>query len=153
MSDESWLNCLKRIHSTSLCVRHSLIQFKVTHRLHYSNEKLAKIYPGFDAGCPRCRHKPATLGHMFWSCNSLARFWERIFEALSHICGGTIDLCPVIAVFGVSPPEERLTGLQANAVAFTTLLARRLILRQWKSDKSPSFKQWVKEVLSMIPLV
>ena len=64
-----------------------------------------------------------------------------------------MDPCPVIGVFGVSPMGQRLAGgLQANAVAFMTLLARRMILRQWKSEKPPPFKLWVKEVLSMIPL-
>ena len=150
--DETWTNCLRRIHATSLCMRHSLIQFKVTHRLHYSNEKLGRIYPGFEAGCPRCHYKPATLGHMFWSCGSLARFWGGIFEAISHVCDRTIDPCPIIAIFGVSSPDEQICGHTANAVAFMTLLARRLILRQWKSEKPPSIKQWIKEVLSMIPL-
>ena len=43
-------------------------------------------------------------------------------------------------------------ALQVNAVALTTLLARRLILRQWRSEIPQSFKQWVKEVLGMSPL-
>lgn len=57
LSDETSQHSLKCIHTTSLCIRHSLIQFKVLHRLHYSNVKLAKIYPGTS---PECHHSPAT---------------------------------------------------------------------------------------------
>lgn len=152
LSDEIWQNCLRRIHTTSLCIRHGLIQFKVVHRLHYSNEKLSRIYPDVNPECPRCSHNPATLGHMFWSCRSLTSFWAKIFEAISHIGAVNVDPDPLIAVFGTAPSEEQFTTLQLNAIAFLTLMARRLILMQWKSVKPPSFKHWVKEVLSMIPL-
>lgn len=147
-----WQKSLKRIHTTSLCIRHGLIQFKVVHRLHYSNEKLAKLYPNINPECPRCSHNPATVGHMFWACRSLNSFWTKVFEALSYIRGVTVDPDPVIAIFGTAPSEEHFTTLQMNAIAFLTLMARRLILMQWKSVRPPSFKHWVKEVLSMIPL-
>ena len=56
------------------------------------------------------------LGHM------LGNFWVRILEAISDICGGTVDPSPV-AVFGASSPSEELTVLQANAIAFVTRTA------------------------------
>lgn len=143
LSDETWQCSLKRIHTTSLCIRHGLIQFKIVHHLHYSPEKLAKIYPGTSPVCPRCGHSPAKLGHMFWSCDSLINFWVRVFEAVSFICDRTVNPDPTVAIFGVFPSEE-----QANAVAFITLLARRQILLHWKSVRPPSFRHWVKEVLS-----
>ena len=86
---------LKRIHTTSLCIRHGLIQIKVLHRLHYSNEKLARIYPNIiNPECPRCSHNPATVGHMFWACRSL-----NSFKAISYIPRVTVDPDPVIGIF------------------------------------------------------
>ncbi len=41
---------------------------------------------------------------------------------------GPIDPNPLMAVFGVVPDTIKLTTLQADSVAFATLLARRLIL-------------------------
>ena len=152
LSDETWQCSLKRIHTTSLCLKHGLIQFKIVHRLHYSPEKLAKIYPGTNPVCPRCGHSPAKLGHMFWSCNSLNNFWVRVFEAISSICDRTVNPDPTVAIFGVFPSEEPFTVPQVNAVAFITLLARRQILLLWKSVTPPSFRHWIKEVLSVIPL-
>ena len=134
------------------CLKHGLIQFKIVHRLHYSPEKLAKIYPGTNPVCPRCGHSPAKLGHMFWSCNSLNNFWVRVFEAISSICDRTVNPDPTVAIFGVFPSEEPFTVPQVNAVAFITLLARRQILLLWNSVTPPSFRHWIKEVLSVIPL-
>lgn len=57
----SGADALKNVQTASICIRHGLIQFK--HRLHYSKEKLAKIYPNVDSFCDRCRHLPANLAH------------------------------------------------------------------------------------------
>ena len=67
LPEEIWQKSLKRIHTTSLCIRHGLIQFKAVHRLHYSCEKMAKLCPNINPECPRCSNNPATVGHMFWS--------------------------------------------------------------------------------------
>lgn len=44
ISDVDWRWAVELIHSSSVCVRHGLIQFKVLHRLHLSRDKLARIY-------------------------------------------------------------------------------------------------------------
>ncbi len=152
ISDEMWDSALSLIHSSSFCVRLNLIQFKVFHRLHYSNDKLAKMYDFVCPECPRCRYTPVSLGHMFWSCPSLAGFWSSIFEGLASLCRKTINPNPFTAIFGAVKPEEGLSGRLMNAVVFASLLARRLILRNWKASRPPSFNQWVREVLSMLKL-
>ena len=42
---------LDLIHTSSLCLRHSLIQFKIIHRLHFSRDRLAAVYPNTDTHC------------------------------------------------------------------------------------------------------
>lgn len=54
ISDEQWDSAISLINSSSFCVRLNLIQFEVFHWLHYSNDKLAKIYPSVCPDCPRC---------------------------------------------------------------------------------------------------
>ena len=147
-----WERFLGRIHTTSLCLGHCLIQFKIVHRLHFSREKLSKIYPDVDSTCIRCHLEPATIGHMFWGCTSLTTFWTNIFDAFSTICHMIIEPNPITAIFGVSTDDAPVTSPQANFIAFSSLIARRLILRNWKSDKPPTFTAWVKDVLSLIPL-
>lgn len=72
---------LTRIHCSSICTRHGVIQFKVGHRLHYSNKRLAKIYPDLDSECHRCKQYTADLINMFWSCWKLTQIWQSIFNA------------------------------------------------------------------------
>lgn len=43
LSEETWERALDRIHSSSICLRHTIIQFKVLHRLHWSKVRLAKF--------------------------------------------------------------------------------------------------------------
>uniref|UniRef100_A0AAY4CMV8 Reverse transcriptase zinc-binding domain-containing protein n=1 Tax=Denticeps clupeoides TaxID=299321 RepID=A0AAY4CMV8_9TELE len=67
VTGESWQQCLEATHTSSVCIRQCLIQFKVLHRLHYSLDKLAKMFPNTSSECLRCHQGPATLGHMFWN--------------------------------------------------------------------------------------
>lgn len=52
--DHVWNLILDRIHSSSINARHTLIQFKVVPRTHWSRTKLNKIFPDFDPTCLRC---------------------------------------------------------------------------------------------------
>ncbi|CAB1340153.1 unnamed protein product, partial [Coregonus sp. 'balchen'] len=38
LPDDIWQCSIERFHTSSFCIRHRLIQFKVLHRLHYSND-------------------------------------------------------------------------------------------------------------------
>ncbi len=51
-----------------------------------------------------------------------------------------IDPNPVTALFGILPESVQLKILQAVNVAFATLLARRLILMNWKSAAPPPYR-------------
>ena len=62
ISDYVWDSILDQVHSSSMCARHALLQFKVVHRVHFSKVKLAHIYPNVDPTCDRCTTAPATLG-------------------------------------------------------------------------------------------
>ena len=42
ISEVQWSKILKRIHSSSICAKHGLIQFKIVHRLHMSKVKRSK---------------------------------------------------------------------------------------------------------------
>ena len=79
---------------------------------------------------------------------------------LSHYCGAIIllrctricgtEILPTFhtALFGIIPPD--CSDLLNQTLS--SLLARRLIPLNWKSETAPSFSQWLKEVLSFLPL-
>ena len=123
ISDDSWQFAVEGIHSTSVCIRHGLLQFKVLHRLHLSKSRLARIYPEVDPTCSRCLQAPATLSHMFWSCPKLGTFWSSIFETFSLICDKEISPDPVTAIFGVVPDQVDIANTQHDIIAFSSLLA------------------------------
>jgi hypothetical protein len=83
--DDTWESVLHRVHSSSFSARHSLIQFKVVHHIHWSGDKLWRIFSDFDSTCVRCKTEPATLFHIFWDCHKLSGFWELIFKCFSDM--------------------------------------------------------------------
>src|SRR4029434_5363931 len=105
ISDNMWQEAIERVHKSSLCVRHGLLQFKVLHRLHLCRSKLAKMYPDTDPTCQRCLSAPATLSHMFFSCRSIAPFWSSVFDTVSQMCGHAITPNPLTAIFSVRPVD------------------------------------------------
>lgn len=150
--NEIWNSALERIHKSSICARHSLIQCKIIHRAHWTNDRLAKIYKDLGPGCLRCTQSPANHTHMFWACPSLVTFWEAVFSTISDVCGAEIDPHPFIALFGVPCPALQLAKTKKDFIAFVTLLARRLILLKWKSPAPPSYENWVHSVLNCVKL-
>lgn len=85
LSEDTWNCILKQVHSSSICARHSLIQFKVVHRAHISKVKLAQMFPGTNPICNRCQCAEGTLIHMFWTCPKLEHYRRSIFLTLSAV--------------------------------------------------------------------
>lgn len=80
---------VSHIHTPSFCIQCSLIHFKIVHRLHYSNDELAKLYPNVAPKCPRCQFSAVSLGHMFWSSQYLSNSWTTLMSCLlrhSYFC-------------------------------------------------------------------
>lgn len=150
--DAVWQKVIRRIHTSSICQRHTVVQFKIVHRLHWSKVRLSKIRPELDPTCDRCKQAHATLLHMFWTCPKLHHFWQSIFNTLSKILMEQIDPSPLTALFGVTPQAVNLSNCKSNMVAFCTLLARRLILLRWKDPLPPSYSHWIRETMQHLKL-
>lgn len=152
INDETWEAILRRIPESSICARHGLIQLKVVLRAHLTNARLADIYPDTDPSCPRCKGQPANHTHMFWSCPTLTTFWSDIFNTFTKIYGETVNPNPLTAIFGISPPSCPLSRNARDVIAFTTLIARRSILLNWKQQSPPNFTRWIRETMYFLKL-
>lgn len=152
LEEDIWDRILHRVHSSSFCAKHGLIQFKILHRTHWTKERLSKIFPHINPQCDRCQQSPASLIHMFLSCPSLHNFWTEIFNILSTVLNVPCDPTPVTVLFGVLPLALMIPKYKADFVAFATLLARRLILFKWKSSAPPTVYQWLRDLLSFSKL-
>ena len=103
------------------------------------------MYPSSDNSCNRCKNSLATLAHMFWLCLTLVSYWSSIFDSLSKILKRPIAPNPLTDVFGIQCDGDHLLRAQSNCIAFVTLIARRLILLNWKQAMPPSFKHWIRD--------
>ncbi len=140
-----------RTHSSSVCSRHALLQFKVVHRIHISKTKLARMYPDVDTTCDKCKGAPASLYHMYWTCPSLDNFWISVFHAISEILHHRIEPNPLTAIFGIAPDLD-LPKAMLNFVAFASLLARRTISLKWKDPAPPSHSHWLRDMMPCMNL-
>ena len=150
ISEDLWGNILKRVHTSSVCARHGLIQCKVVHRTHWTKVRLFKVFDNIDPSCEKCHQTPASHVHMCWSCTSLHNYWTSIFSTLSEVTGTLIEPNAITAVFGI--PNLPLPRLKADLIAFATLLARRLILTRWKSPTPPSHTMWIRDIFNNLQL-
>ena len=89
---------------------------------------------------------------MFWSCPSLTKFWSDIFNAYSKRFRKVISPNPICALFGFTPETRSIRGKAFVVIAFTSLLARRLILLACKQTTPPSFTRWIKETMYFLKL-
>ena len=151
LADDQWEQILDRVHSSSICARHSLIQCKILHRAHLTNARLARIYPDRTHKCNRCNQSPADYMHMFLLCPKLSAFWSAVFGTISTVLDKPAHLDPLSALFGFSP--TLITSKNAKQViAYTILLARRLILLKWTHSTPPTHNKWIVEVLKCVRL-
>ena len=151
ISDDQWSGILNLVHTSSFCARHGLLQCKVLHRAHFTNAKLAKIFPGRSDACNRCNQSPADHLHMFLTCPRLHKFWSDIFGTIEQAFNAKIDPNPMTALFSL-PPSENMPINICRVIFFTTLPARRSILLKWKHASPPTHDQWVRDVLQCLQM-
>ena len=147
-----WTMAQNNVHSSSICARHGLLQFKVLHRLHLSKVKLSKMFQGINTACPRCGQDQATLAHTFWKCPSITSYWTKIFNMMSNVCQTKLDPDPMLALFGVHPGTTALLGKKKTVLKFVTVLSRRLILLNWNQTNPPTYINLLNDIMKHVQL-
>lgn len=114
ITQDFWEDILFRVHSSSISAGHTLVQCTTPtgENSHFPKSTLMLILSVIDANKPTPH----------WCCGPVPALLEVLQEHL--------DLN--VSVFAVTPGETALLAL-TDFVAFLTLLARCLILLQWKS--------------------
>lgn len=152
ISDALWAQGLNRIKTCSVNARLQLIQFKVIHRLHFSRTKLNRIFPSVSATCDKCKSDDGTLGHLFWSCPKLRTFWDDIFHLYSEVYGKQLTPDSLLVILGCSNFSFTLPLMLQQALMFGMVIAKRVILREWKSASPPCFRKWLNDMVSCVYL-
>ena len=144
---------LSRIRSCSVNVRHQSIQFKVMHRLYYSKSKLHRIYPATSPLCDRCKSAEGSLAHLFWTCPNRYNFWNEKFKWFSDMYGSEFRPDPNIALFGYSLSLRKQGHSVQSTFMYGVIIAKRCILRLWKSETVPTFQEWLSELTGVLERV
>lgn len=152
IADSDWDSALARVNNSTSCSRLNLIQFKVVHRIYFTNSKLSKIYSNIADTCNRCHMTPADMTHMFWSCPRLHDYWTNIFKHLAQALNMQLTPCAELAIFGVLPDSQMIRRKTKDSIAFASLLARRRILLEWKSPFGPKASLWLKDLMLYLDL-
>ncbi len=150
IEDKSWDEVLTNIKSCSINARLQLIQYKIVHRLHYSKTRLTKIFPNLSPLCNRCNAAEGTLAHLFWTLAKLHNFWSLIFQWFSSAFNITVTPDPETALLGHSNILKNLDCNIRIALIHGMMIAKRCILKLWKSDLAPKFETWLRELLSIL---
>ncbi len=145
ISDDAWCKCLSSIHTCSINSRHQLIQYKVIHGLHYSRVKLHSFFSFTSPLCVKCKQSNGTLAHMLWFCNKLRRFWHEVFHFYSEVYGYDLLPDPETGILGWSHQLETLSHSKALSCLYGKVIAKKIILKVWNKDISPSFEAWLTE--------
>lgn len=83
--------------------------------------------------------------NVFWLCTlCTCNYCTVIFNTLARLTGTLIEPNAITALFSI----PQLPRLSPDLTAFVTLLARRLILRRWKTPAPPSHALWIKEIFN-----
>lgn len=98
LSENTWDSVLWQVYSSSMCARHSLIQFKVVHQAHMSKvktestQKLALHVLGVNVQMPHL-DRPQS-GALLVIC--------RLFETVSAVFEHRLEPDPQVMLFGVT---------------------------------------------------
>lgn len=152
ISDELWVKGLNRIKACSINARLQLVQFKVVHWLHYSKTRLNRIFPDVSPTCDRCSAADGTLGYLFWSCPMLTKFWVDIFSLYSVVYNRQMVPDSLLVILGCSNDSLSLPHTLQQALMFGMIIAKRVILKEWKSAAPPCFKRWLNDMVSCLYL-
>ena len=121
----------------------TLIQFKVF-RCHYLRTKLAQIFPNMvDVG----GGSSCNLTHMFFSCQALTNFWQIYLNTMSKVLSRTIHTSPHTGIFGLPEDYTLYFTKKLEVIAFTSVIAKRHLLLNWKSTTAPASTWWIKETV------
>ncbi len=137
---------LNQIHSSSLCARHALLQFKVIHHIHMSKTRLAWIYPNVDPTCEKCASclaRPYVLvmslsGHQSFRLirNTKSSYWAKSYDCYfwHH------------SRFGFAQSKTE------GAAFYFFTFSMSWVLLKWKNPAPPSHSQWTTDILLCLNL-
>lgn len=104
LTEESWEDCVSTYVTSA---KDRFIQLTFLHRVHYTPQRLASIYPQSDRNCARCAVSTGTFIHMVWSCPVLMPFWKLVTHTLGQLCNIPLHPEPLFNLLGYMEDRGR----------------------------------------------
>lgn len=151
ITDEEWDEAWENVRTLSICNRVKAVQLKILHRAHISPSQRHKFNADLSPQCPKCKIEIGSLTHCLWSCWKIKKFWNMVGQDINRILFTSLQCDPRCMLLGISncfindKYKEKLYKM-------LTFCARKCILLNWITDKSPSRTQWHKVVIEYISL-
>ncbi|KAJ1139101.1 hypothetical protein NDU88_005478 [Pleurodeles waltl] len=92
--------------------------------------------------CFRCKEVGmAGWIHVIATCRCIQEYWDGIFAMLTTMA--PVSISPSILLMSLGyDPEARLSSRWEKLVFIATAVARSLLLRNWRSELSPTSQEW-----------
>ncbi len=103
--DNSFINnCFTKIYSSSISTKIRNFQFKMVHRIIFSNSKLCKWGLIESDKCDLCKEEVETVRHLFCECKVVKPFWENVRTWVNSQTG--INIVMNISEMLLGTPQE-----------------------------------------------
>lgn len=152
LSLEEWEFVCNKAHKQTINSRLRLLQYKWLMRVYVTPQKLNQYNPNIPDTCSKCGEEKGTLFHCIWECREIKTFWIAIKQTVKDIILKEFPLEPSFIILGIPPKKSRCTTNDLLFVNICILQAKRLIASHWKDMRPPSVGQWIKTMLSTLPL-
>lgn len=102
--------------------------------------------------CTKCTETKGTLFHCIWQCRKIKTFWEEVRVRTEMITSEQILLDPKIFLLGLYPEKHNYSKNEQAFIDLSLLNAKKCIALLWKKIHRPSATQWIRQMLSSLPL-
>ncbi len=101
--------------------------------------------------CMKCGLK-GTLIHCMWECSQIKKFWVEVKNLIEKIILKQITLDSKLFIMALYPDKHNFNKAESTFIYFSSLIAKRCIALNWKNMNGPCVSQWLKQMLSSLPL-
>uniref|UniRef100_A0A1A8RRR0 Reverse transcriptase domain-containing protein n=1 Tax=Nothobranchius rachovii TaxID=451742 RepID=A0A1A8RRR0_9TELE len=152
LSKEDWEKACGGAHTKFINARLRLIQHKYLMRTYVTPERLKKYNSNIPDTCVKCAVHKGTLYHCVWECPEIKKFWEDVRISTEKIIKKEVPLDAKLFLIGLCPNEYAYSKCQRVFLDLSLMVAKECIAMAWKSLHRPTVKDWMKQMLQVMPL-
>lgn len=151
LSEQDWERACTKAHTISINSRFRILQYKWLMRIYVTPVQLNKYNNNTPDLCVKCNSK-GTLIHCMWECKHIKAFWTEVKNIIEKIILKEVSLDPKLFLSALYPGEQDLSKSERTFIDISSLAAKKCIAMAWKNVSRPSATQWLKQMLSNLPL-